>query len=332
MAEHRRYKVATMLMTAAAVMNVSVPRVLARVGLPADFVENEGRGVDADTWFELAVAIADETDDPDASLLIGRKSAKGPFQPALLSFSASPNICMGLKRLDIFKPLVAPIRIDVDEGPDTVTVVLRPEGARRPVPFATSAFEIVHFIELMRSFSAHEVRPLKVWLPTTDGVTDNLRAYVGTSIEIADKTGFVISKEDAYRPLITADTAFYDLIEKELLSRLRALEPKSATSERVRRVIIDLLPSGAVSIETVCARLTISKRSLQRRLKDEGLTFQAILDDTRADLAMTYLRDQNLSAEEISYLLAYRDPNSFYRAFQDWTGMTPAQARGLETV
>jgi AraC-like DNA-binding protein len=76
----------------------------------------------------------------------------------------------------------------------------------------------------------------------------------------------------------------------------------------------------------------MSKRSLQRRLKDEGLTFQAILDDTRADLAMTYLRDQNLSAEEISYLLAYRDPNSFYRAFQDWTGMTPAQARGLETV
>lgn len=44
---------------------------------------------------------------------------------------------------------------------------------------------------------------------------------------------------------------------------------------------------------------------------------------------MVYLRERQLSAEETSQLLAYRDPNSFYRAFRDWTGVTPAEARGL---
>ena len=53
-----------------------------------------------------------------------------------------------------------------------------------------------------------------------------------------------------------------------------------------------------------------------------------MLDTTRADLSMHYLRHGKMSVEEISFLLAYRDPNSFYRAFHGWTGMTPAEARG----
>ena len=65
-----------------------------------------------------------------------------------------------------------------------------------------------------------------------------------------------------------------------------------------------------------------------RKLKEEGTTFQTLLDSTRADLAQAYLKD-GLNTEEISYLLAYRDPSSFYRAFHDWTGTTPARARDL---
>lgn len=330
MAENRKYKVATMILGAQSILGVSAARVLERVGLPLDFVENEGRGVDADVWFDLALAIAAETDMDDAALTIGVQTAKGPFQPALLSFSASPNVCVGLQRLNVFKPLVAPIRIDVAEAADTVRVTFHPVGTRRPVPQVTSEFEVVHFVELMRSFTAYRIVPLEVSLPSGDQITDALRAYLGAPVVATGPAGFVISKADAYRPLITADTAFYALIEKELTSRLRQLEPEAEVSERVRRVLIDLLPSGHASVEAVCSRLALSKRSLQRKLKEEGVTFQAVLDATRADLAITYLRDQNLSAEEISYLLAYRDPNSFYRAFHDWTGMTPAQARAAE--
>ena len=64
-----------------------------------------------------------------------------------------------------------------------------------------------------------------------------------------------------------------------------------------------------------------------RALALEMETLREILDETRAALALIYLREHKLSAEETSFLLAYRDPNSFYRAFSDWTGMTPAEAR-----
>jgi AraC-like DNA-binding protein len=116
------------------------------------------------------------------------------------------------------------------------------------------------------------------------------------------------------------------------LARLKSLSSASGMADRVRREIRETLPSGRVSAEAVASRLHVSTRSLQRKLKYEGASFQAILDETRAALALIYLRDHKLSVEETSFLLAYRDPNSFYRAFSDWTGMTPAEARAAPSA
>jgi AraC-like DNA-binding protein len=89
-----------------------------------------------------------------------------------------------------------------------------------------------------------------------------------------------------------------------------------------------LLPSGESSVDAVCRRLGTSVRTLQRRLREEGDTFQAILNRTRESLARHYLKRPELTATEISFLLGYEDPSSFFRAFTSWTGTTPEQARG----
>ena len=73
----------------------------------------------------------------------------------------------------------------------------------------------------------------------------------------------------------------------------------------------------------VARKLAMSKRTLQRRLSTEGTTFREILQDTREALAKHYLGQTSLSAQEISFLLGFDEPNSFYRAFNDWTGETP---------
>jgi len=147
-----------------------------------------------------------------------------------------------------------------------------------------------------------------------------------------DHVSLSLSMADASLPIISADTAVYRAVEQELMARLKSLTSVGGMAERVGREIRSSLPSGRVSAQTVADRLRVSTRSLQRKLKDEGTSFQAILDETRAALALVYLRDQKLGTEETSFLLAYRDPNSFYRAFNDWTGMTPAQARAMPAL
>lgn len=89
----------------------------------------------------------------------------------------------------------------------------------------------------------------------------------------------------------------------------------------MRSSLIELLPIGYSSIEEVSAKLGISKRTLQRKLYDEKTTFQKQLNHTRELLAKNYIKNTNMTSDDIAFLLGYQDLNSFFRAFQIWTGM-----------
>lgn len=132
---------------------------------------------------------------------------------------------------------------------------------------------------------------------------------------------------DAERLFVTANEQMWEFFEPELRRRLSDLEGRSSLTERVRCALLELLPAGVFSLGAVAAELAVSPRTLQRRLRAEGTTFQATLDATRESLARHYLTQSSVSAGEISVLLGYEDSNSFYRAFQSWTGQTPASAR-----
>ena len=77
----------------------------------------------------------------------------------------------------------------------------------------------------------------------------------------------------------------------------------------------------------ICGRMKLSRSTLLRRLDDEGITFQSLLDETRKELAIRYLVKSDLTNQQIAHLVGYRDPNAFQRAFRKWTGMTPQDLR-----
>jgi AraC-like DNA-binding protein len=89
------------------------------------------------------------------------------------------------------------------------------------------------------------------------------------------------------------------------------------------------LPSGQASLNGVASKLGVSTRTLQRQLNSEKVAFQSVLSKTREELARHHLKSPRMSGAEISFLLSYEDPNSFFRAFHDWTGESPERARLL---
>lgn len=91
------------------------------------------------------------------------------------------------------------------------------------------------------------------------------------------------------------------------------------------------LPSGLVTVEAIARKLALSKRTLQRRIEVEGTGYQQILNETREALARHYLEKTALPAAEISFLLGFDEPNSFYRAFRTWTGTTPDNVRHAQS-
>ncbi len=83
-------------------------------------------------------------------------------------------------------------------------------------------------------------------------------------------------------------------------------------------------------MQGVAEELHISGRTLQRRLADDGLGFQQLLEAVRREMAQQYLAVPSLDLNEIAYLLGYEEASSFHRAFQHWEGTSPGQWRAAQ--
>jgi AraC-like DNA-binding protein len=106
----------------------------------------------------------------------------------------------------------------------------------------------------------------------------------------------------------------------ELLERL---ERSKSTRGRVESLLIPILHTGNANMLTIATSLGLSRKTLFRRLKMEGVTFAKVLDELRHKMALHYLREKKASVNETAYLVGFSDPAAFSRAFKRWTGHSP---------
>jgi len=113
---------------------------------------------------------------------------------------------------------------------------------------------------------------------------------------------------------------------------LGALRPAD-TLTRTRRYVETTLDHDPKSlcIENAAAELSVSVRTLIRRLRAEGTSFQTLRDTARRDLAVRLLTRPNLSVEDISRSLGFSGAANFSRAFKRWLGTPPARYRRQQT-
>lgn len=129
-------------------------------------------------------------------------------------------------------------------------------------------------------------------------------------------------------PLMRSDpylNAFLTEFHEDRLAQGASTSPPLTI--RVSDVLTSLLAQGQARLLTVAGEFGMSARTLGRRLADEGVTFRAILDRLRADLATRYVRDTTLPLSQIAWRLGYKDPSAFVVAFKRWTGKTPSALR-----
>lgn len=125
------------------------------------------------------------------------------------------------------------------------------------------------------------------------------------------------------------DPALHALLDAQARALLARLPPVDDFERRLRETIAAGLRSGDASLDASAARLHCSSRTLQRRLDTSGSSFQQALDDTRRQLAESWLADPRLKLSEVAQLLGYADQAAFTRAFQRWTGSAPGRWRRL---
>lgn len=116
-----------------------------------------------------------------------------------------------------------------------------------------------------------------------------------------------------------------ELLRNQADAMLAELDRARSTRARVETLLMPLLEKGDVSIETVGSRLGLSRQTLFRRLRDEGVTFAQVVDELRHQLAVHYLTANNASVRQTARLVGYSDASAFSRAFKRWTGRSPRE-------
>lgn len=323
-----RYKVARTVEQLCGFLDIDVGDVLRRMGRPPDFFENETRGVSAVEYFEGWDAMLAQSGRGDVPLLLGQAYARGPFNPAFFAFTCSPTVSVGLERLALFKPLTGPLHLGLsrtESGGLHVNKDTNVPGLALPATFA--ATELVFLIEAIRICTDHNTQAVSATMTAPVRCQTEIEAFIGCPISIGGTTSLTLSAVDAKRRLLSSNADQWAQLEPGFRRQMSLQQEGQAVTARLRDVLASMLPAGEAHVNDAARRLHLSARSLQRHLKDEGTTYQAELNATREALARQYLTSTEMNVEEISYLLAYRDPNSFYRAFQVWTGQTPGALR-----
>lgn len=136
---------------------------------------------------------------------------------------------------------------------------------------------------------------------------------------------FAVSERQA--PRATTLNPLIELLGEFSRKLASAANPPSPFRRTVEECIEPLLATGEASIDRVAHSLGLSRQTLYRRLKAEGVTFEALLDELRHRTALKLLRDDHLSVKQASWRLGFSEPAAFSRAFKRWTGTSPGAMR-----
>jgi AraC-like DNA-binding protein len=137
----------------------------------------------------------------------------------------------------------------------------------------------------------------------------------------------VIDRPFIDRQVPAADEQLYPILRRYLDRVVKEMPREDRTLASIRQVIGDAIREGDPKLDDVARKLTLSTRTLQRRLKEQGLDFKGLVDDTRRRSSLDYLADPMHTPAEIAYLLGYSEVSAFNRAFKRWTGTTPSTYR-----
>ncbi len=309
-------------------LNISSQDVLRHAQLPLDLFSRKSITVTGDEYFRFWQGLAFATkDSPTLPLQMGQAVSIESLSPTLFAAFCSHDLNTALHRISKYKPLVGPLRMTVDHSKNYTGIVFTSASQDDVLPENLVIIELTFWVHVARMATREHIIPKAVHMAFVPPERQGHEAFFGSQIILSDFNGVTFDAVDAAKPFLTTNHAMWSILQPELNKRLQDITEESSFKERVRACLLEMLASGQYSMTTVASKLAMSSRTLHRRLKEEGTTFQTVLDELREELALHYLSLSDYSTTEIAFLLGYEETNSFYRAFRVWTGQTPEAVR-----
>lgn len=306
--------------------NIDPQLVLRQAELPIDTFAHQFPKLSEAQYFRMLETVDKIARDPLLPIILVKENNLETFSPPILAAYCSSNGTSFIQRLAHYKKLIGPVSYQIKKQAQMQTIKLTTLSEKQFLPAFFVKGEFAFLIEMLSRATGQQINPVKVTV--TFALTDEkVINYLGVTPQRAADNSITFRIADLQRPFKSKNLSLLNYLEPELKKRLAELAVDDSYAKRVRSVLVELLPRGIANADGVAKELGISKRTLQRNLKAEKTNFQQQLNATREMLAKNYLLNTKMSTDEIAFLLAYQETNSFQRAFSVWTGKSVQQFR-----
>ena len=310
-------------------LDVEIDAFLRSLGIDPVKVQSPDTRLPIETYLRIQDEAARYVDDPYFGLHMGEYAEAG-------SWSILGYMMMNCETLgEAFEKSARYHRIigNLIEGKATLrlnkikVVLVTPPHAPK---MSRHCFEatISSSVRMMRTLTGEEINPLKVTFsyPEPVSTAEYERVFRCPVLFDQKETGFVINIGLLNKPILYANPELLGHFEHYAQAYLAEMDRQDEHTRAVTKIILSRLDDEGLTIKKVAKEMSVSVRTLQYRLKREGVVFTDLLKDVRENLAKKYLC-QDYTVEEITYLLGFSEPSVFRKAFKKWSGVTPSEYR-----
>ncbi|UUY06721.1 AraC family transcriptional regulator [Pseudomonas sp. J452] len=301
----------------------------ARLGLDYAALSDADARFPQDAMTRLWHLAVEASGNPAIGLNMAKTLRPSSFNVVGYAVMSSRNLQEGFARLVRYQRIIGEgADLSFHPTPEGYEIVLAIHGDRLPSASQSAEASLAYSLAFCRWLTGKPLSPrLASFMGPPPADMQPYREVFQCPLKFnAERYALLFERADLDAPLPSANEALAQLHDRfagDYLARFSG----SRVTHQVRQVLCRLLPQGEPKRETVAQALLLSERTLQRRLQDEGTSYQQLLDDTRRELAGQYLTQPNLTLLEISYLLGFADPSNFFRAFRRWFDVTPGEYR-----
>ncbi|HTS62294.1 MAG TPA: AraC family transcriptional regulator [Candidatus Acidoferrales bacterium] len=323
-----RFRIAATLPRQLEEVGVSPAPVLSQARLPISLFDHGKVWLTTEEMFALYAAIEQVSGDPAIGLKLGSGKRPEHYSPIHIAALHTRSFRDALNRIARYKRLMGPEEIHLVERAKEcgVQFVWLLAGAPEPSTLVDLCFAWT--VSVGRRGTGRTIDPLRVEFARPEANRRLYERHFGCPVKFAARHNKIFFRiEDVERPFVTYNPDLLEVVAPQLEAELAQELAATSFKEQLKGVLKRFLAGRKPRLEDAAREMRVSARTLQRRLLDEGLSFQGLIEEARREMARHYLRQPSLELIDTAYLLGYEDPNSFIRAFQKWEGTSPGQWR-----
>lgn len=309
---------------------VDVVDLLRSVGVDPEAPVDPSLMVRDEDYYGLLERMAEADGSLDLQLRTGASMRCDEYGAFGLAYKSAVDLRGSFERAHRYARVLTSVsRYEVELSGSGAFFHLLRDGERRLGLRMSNEASITSALTISREVSSRPVEPKAVFFkhppPRT---TEAHEQFFGCPVLFdADRDAFLLPRESLEVPNKVGDAGIAQFIDGHLEKEVAQKADEVSLEQRVRVQISTTLSEGVPKISDVAKPLGMSGRTLQRRLSENGSSFQALVDEARRQLAERLLLESPYGIAEVAYLTGFSDQSAFTRAFKRWAGQTPRSYR-----